>query len=67
MNYRVIILDEAKADIIEARTYYRKILKSLSNRFTTDVKSPVSVIKNRPFTFGFRFDKFRTANLSVFP
>jgi len=67
MNYKVIILDEAKTDIVESRTFYRKILKSLGKRFTADVKSTVAEIKSHPFTFGFRFNNFRTANLSVFP
>ncbi len=65
--YKVIILDEAKDDIAATRSYYRKILNSLSKRFTADVKSAVTEIRTHPFTFGFRFDKFRTANLKIFP
>jgi plasmid stabilization system protein ParE len=67
MNYKVIILDEAKVDIIEARHYYTKILKSLGKRFTTDVRSTVAKIRTYPLTFGYRFNNFRTANLSIFP
>lgn len=67
LKYKVIILDEAKDDIIEAKIYYKKILKKLSIRFAADVKSAVSEIRINPLIFGFRFEKFRTANLSVFP
>lgn len=67
MNYKVIILEEAKADIKEGRSYYRKILKSLSKRFTADVRYTVAEIKNHSFAYGFRSDNFRAANLSVFP
>ncbi len=67
MVYKTVILEEAKEDIKKARAYYRKILKSLSKRFTADIKEIVAKIRNKPFNFGFRFDEFRTANLSVFP
>jgi hypothetical protein len=65
--YKVIILEEAKADIKEARSYYRRVLRTLSTRFFSDVKNTVVEIKSHPFSFGFRFPDFRTANLSVFP
>lgn len=67
MAYKVVILQEAKADIKEAKAYYRSILKILNKRFTEDIKNTVTKIKNNPAAFGFRYDHFRTANLPVFP
>jgi plasmid stabilization system protein ParE len=67
MAFKVLILEEAKRDIKEARTYYKKIFPSLSKRFTADLKNTITGIQDRPFSWGFRFDKFRTANFSVFP
>ncbi len=66
-TYKVIILEEAKVDIKDARSYYRRVLRTLSTRFFGDVKNTVADIKIHPFSFGFRFASFRTANLSVFP
>jgi hypothetical protein len=67
MVYEVVILEDAKSDIKEARVYYRKNLPALSKRFTSDTKNVVAKIKSNPLIFGLKFNEFRTANLSVFP
>jgi plasmid stabilization system protein ParE len=67
MPFEVLILEEAKFDIKEARIYYKSILPSLSKRFTSDLKNTIGNICSHPETFGFRFNEFRTANLSIFP
>lgn len=67
MVHKILILPEAKLDILEGRKYYSSILKSLGKRFREDIKSTIAVIKKRPLTFGYRFEFFRTANLGVFP
>jgi len=59
--YKVIILEEAKADIKEARSYYRRVLRTLSTRFFVDVKNKVAEIKSHPFSFGFRFPDFQNS------
>lgn len=65
--YKFIILDEAKVDEKEERTYYKSILKVLSNRFLEDLQHTVNKIKINPYTFSYKFNEFRTANISVFP
>lgn len=67
MKNKVLILDQAKVDVKEAKHYYKNILSSLSKRFIVDLESTVKRISNNPYTFGKRFKNFRTANLSVFP
>ncbi len=59
--------DETKIDVKEARTHYQSILRVLSTRFTNDFKNTINKIKLNPFTFGYRFNEFRTANFAVFP
>lgn len=67
MSYKILILPEAKIDIIEGKLFYKSILQSLGKRFTADVRRTVSNLKKRPLTYGSRFDSFRMANLDIFP
>lgn len=67
MIYKVLLLDEAKADVAEARFYYNSLVSGLGKRFKLDLKKIVSQLQNNPHTFGYRFEEFRTANLQIFP
>jgi plasmid stabilization system protein ParE len=67
MMYKILLLDEAKTDITEARLYYNSLLDGLGKRFKLDLKKMVSRVQNNPHSFGFRFEQFRTANLEIFP
>lgn len=67
MTYKVLFLDEAREDVKEAIYYYRSLIPGLALRFKCDLSNIVSILRNRPKTFGFRFKEFRTANLNIFP
>jgi len=65
--YKVLLLDEAKADIAGTRQYYNSLVQGLGKRFKLDLKKVVGQLQNNPHIFGFRFEEFRTANLQIFP
>lgn len=65
--YQVLFLNEAKDDILEARTYYKSLLKGLEVRFKLDLSRIINKLQENPHMYGFRLEEFRTANLSIFP
>jgi plasmid stabilization system protein ParE len=65
--YKVLLLDDAIADINEARFYYNSLVKGLGARFKIDLKKTLGRLANNPQTYGSRFKEFRTANLLIFP
>lgn len=65
--YKSIILPLAKEDIREAAKWYNTKKDGLGKRFTADVRESVRHIKQNPEAFSIRYDKVRTAVLTVFP
>ena len=65
--YKVILMEEAGADIIEARSYYKSLVIGLEKRFKLDLKKIINKLEENPYIFGFRFSEFRTVNLPIFP
>jgi plasmid stabilization system protein ParE len=65
--YKVLFLQEAKEDIIEARGYYKSLVKGLEIRFKLDLIRIIDKLQENPHVYGFRFEEFRTANLTIFP
>ncbi len=66
-NYSLFLLEEAQSDILDTTHYYNSLVSGLGYTFLNDVKKIVNKIELNPFSFGFRYTNFRTANLSIFP
>jgi len=64
--YKVFILPPAKQDISEAAACYNSKQKGLGRRFTQEVSTKVSIIKQNPKTSAVRFKYVRTSLLDVF-
>jgi hypothetical protein len=67
MNYKIIILAEAKLDIKEAAIWYNEKQAGLGKRFLNVVKDEVQIIKQNPLIYEIRYDGTRTALLKTFP
>jgi plasmid stabilization system protein ParE len=65
--YKIIYLKEARADVIEAKIWYKSQLVGLEKRFAKDVKIALEKLKTFPTSHSIRFQNLRIANLKVFP
>lgn len=66
-KYKVIVLPSAKADLIEARDWYKGVNEKLLSRFRLDVKKIVEILQERPTVFSARYREVRVGHLKVFP
>lgn len=67
MNYKVVIVDEAKLDFREALKYYKDINHKLSRRFNQTFKESLKIIKEKPELFQIRFEDVRIKVFKTFP
>ncbi|PBJ14622.1 type II toxin-antitoxin system RelE/ParE family toxin [Flavobacterium sp. ACN6] len=67
MNYRIVILDEAKLDYKKSLFWYKNINPKLSVRFNDSFKKSVAILKKDPFLFQIRYDNIRILFLKTFP
>jgi len=67
MNYKILILDEAKKDLKDALVYYKDINQKLSDRFLISFKDSLALIKENPLSFQIRYDNVRVQMLKTFP
>lgn len=67
MSYKIVIVDEAKSDFIEALNYYKDINPKLSRRFSQSFKESLKIVKDKPELFQIRFDDVRIKILKTFP
>lgn len=67
MNYKVVIIDEAKFDFLEASNYYKDINLKLSRRFYQSFKESLKIIKEKPELLQIRFEDVRIKVLKTFP
>lgn len=67
MNYKVVIIDEAKLDFREALKYYKDINPKLSSRFNQSFKESLKIIKEKPELFQIRFENVRIKIFKTFP
>jgi len=67
VNYKIVILPEAKNDIRQAAQWYEIQSKGLGKRFTAHVRTAVNDIKLNPFGFEIRYRNTRTALVEKFP
>ena len=67
MNYKIIIVDEAKIDFRESLLWYKNINPKLAKRFHLSFKESLTIIKKKPFHFQIRYDDVRIIMLTTFP
>ena len=67
MNYRIVIIDEAKFDFRKALFYYKDINPKLAIRFNQSFKESIKTIKEKPELFQIRFENVRIKMLKTFP
>ena len=67
MNFKIIILEEAKSDVRESIAWYKNINPMLSKRFATSFNNSVKQIKENPFRYQIRYDEIRVILLKTFP
>jgi hypothetical protein len=67
MNYKILIVDEAKNDFRKAQTWYKNIDSKLAGRFLLSFKKSLFDIKRNPLHFQIRYDDVRIVVLYTFP
>ena len=67
MNYKIIIIDDAKIDYKKSFLWYKNINPILSKRFYNSFKESLTVIKKNPLLFQVRYDDVRIKLISDFP
>jgi plasmid stabilization system protein ParE len=70
-KYRLLLTQEAKNDIKEAKSYYKKQQKGLEKRFLQAIKDKLVLLQKQPFSAQVRLEKegesIRGAVLDSFP
>jgi hypothetical protein len=67
MNYKIVILYEAKIDYRKSLFWYKNIDPKLAKRFHLSFKKSLAIIKNNPFHFQIRYNEVRIIMLTTFP
>ena len=67
MKYQVIISDEAKLDIREAKDYYTKIDDKLAKSCISDIVKTIDKLAENPIHHQVRYREIRIACASTFP
>ncbi len=67
MNYKIVIVEDAKVDFRGALEYYKNIDPKLSKHFNQSFKECLSTIKKNPELFQIRFENVRVKLFKSFP
>ena len=67
MNYKIVIVEEAKLDFRTTLDWYKSIQPKLGNKFANSFKESLKIIKSNPLLFQIRYDKTRVALIENFP
>lgn len=67
MNYRIVIVDDAKLDFRKALFYYKDINPKLAVRFNKSFQESLKIIKEKPELFQIRFENVRIKMMKTFP
>ena len=67
MNYKIVIIDEAKIDFRVSLFWYKNVDPKLAKRFYLSFKKSLSIIKKNPFHFQVRYNNVRIIMLTTFP
>jgi hypothetical protein len=67
MNYKIVIVEEAKIDLSQSIDWYKNINPKLAKRFLETFKEGNSIIRKEPLHFQIRYDDVRIMMLTTFP
>lgn len=67
MNYKIIIVDDAKIDFRESFHWYKDINPKLAVQFKISFKQSLGIIKKNPLLFQIRYDDVRIILFETFP
>ena len=67
MNYKIVIIDEAKIDFRESLLWCKNVDSKLAERFHLSFKESIAIIKKYPFHFQIRHGEVRIIMLTTFP
>ncbi len=67
MNYKIVIIEEAKIDYRKSFLWYKNIHPKLAVRFNNSFKESIAIIKKDPLLFQIKYDKIRILFLKTFP
>lgn len=67
MNYKIVIIEEAKIDYRKSLLWYKNIHPKLAVRFNNSFKESIAIIKKDPLLFQIKYDKIRVLFLKTFP
>ncbi len=67
MNYKTVIVDEAKVDFRESFYWYKEVNQKLAARFQISFKQSLSIIQQNPLLFQIRYDDVRITLFKAFP
>jgi len=67
MPYRIVYLDDARDDIRDIRSWYKKQQIGLSRRFSQEVKKAIIRIQNNPEVYAYRYKNIRVVHTAIFP
>jgi plasmid stabilization system protein ParE len=67
VNYKIVILEEAKLDFKETFEWYKSIQPKLGERYKNSFKESLKIIKSNPLLFQIRYDDTRVALIENFP
>ena len=67
MNYKIVIIDEAKIDFRESFFWHINISPKLAKRYRQSFKESLGIIKKNPFHFQIRYNEVRIIMLTTFP
>ncbi len=67
MKYKLIITNEADADIEAASDWYEEKQSGLGKKFVLSIKACLKMISRNPLSFAAIYLKFRKANTTKFP
>lgn len=67
MNYKIVIIEEAKIDYRKSLLWYKNIHPKLAVRFNNSFKESIAIIKKDPLLFQIKYDKIRVVFLKTFP
>lgn len=67
MAFNILILPQAKIELLDCRTYYNNHVPGLGKRFIKSVKNSIVLISKHPELFATRYNNTRTAPVRNFP
>jgi hypothetical protein len=67
MNYKIVIIDEAKVDFKKSLNWYKDINPKLAKKFDLSFKESLALLKKNPQHFQIRYADVRIILINKFP